>query len=77
MRKLLNLGAYISWIQNHLVQAEYWHDPLAEAEYREKSIFLADINQEKVSTMKEEEFNARWPSFFRIPKKLVWTSCDA
>lgn len=47
MRKLLNLGAYISWIQDHLVQAEYWHDPLNEEEYREKSIFLAEINQEK------------------------------
>lgn len=48
MRKLLNLGAYIPWIQNHLVQAEYWHDPLSEAEYKEKSIFLAEINQENV-----------------------------
>ena len=30
-----------------LVQAEYWHDPLNEEEYREKSVFLAEINQEK------------------------------
>ena len=30
-----------------LVQAEYWHDPLNEEKYRDKSIFLADINQEK------------------------------
>lgn len=30
-----------------LVQAEYWHDPLNEEEYKEKSVFLADINQEK------------------------------
>jgi len=47
MRKLLNFGAYIGWIQKHLVQAEYWHDPIKEEEYREKSIFLADINQER------------------------------
>jgi len=47
VRKLLNLGAYISWIQNTLVQAEYWHDPMNEADYRAKSVFLADINQEK------------------------------
>lgn len=46
MRKLLNLGAYIPWIQNHLAQAEYWHDPLNEEEYRNASVFLADINQE-------------------------------
>lgn len=31
-----------------LVQAEYWHDPLKEEEYRKNSIFLADINQERV-----------------------------
>ena len=31
-----------------LVQAEYWHDPLNEDEYRQKSVFLADINQEQV-----------------------------
>lgn len=32
-----------------VVQAEYWHDPMNEAEYRAKSVFLADINQENVS----------------------------
>lgn len=46
-RELLNLGAYISWIQNGLVQAEYWHDPLKHDEYVQKSVFLADINNEK------------------------------
>jgi palmitoyl-protein thioesterase len=30
------------------VQAQYWHDPLNEAEYKLKSLFLADINQEQV-----------------------------
>ncbi|KAM7449542.1 Palmitoyl-protein thioesterase 1 [Porites harrisoni] len=47
VRKILNEGAYISFIQDNLVQAEYWHDPLNEEEYREKSVFLAEINQEK------------------------------
>ncbi|XP_076361549.1 palmitoyl-protein thioesterase 1 [Tachypleus tridentatus] len=46
IRKLLNYGAYIGWIQSYLVQAQYWHDPLNEKEYKEKSIFLADINNE-------------------------------
>ena len=49
MRKLLNYGAYTDFVQKHLVQAQYWHDPLDEAEYRAKSLFLADINQENVS----------------------------
>jgi len=48
VRRLLNYGAYVSFVQNTLVQAEYWHDPLNEEEYREKSVFLADINNELV-----------------------------
>ncbi|XP_069751799.1 palmitoyl-protein thioesterase 1 isoform X1 [Narcine bancroftii] len=47
LREMLNLGAYRSLMQEHLVQAEYWHDPLNEELYRNKSIFLADINQER------------------------------
>ncbi|KHJ95456.1 palmitoyl protein thioesterase, partial [Oesophagostomum dentatum] len=30
-----------------VVQAQYWHDPLHEEEYKRKSIFLADINNER------------------------------
>lgn len=47
IRRLLNLGAYVEYVQDRLVQAEYWHDPLQENLYRNKSVFLADINQEK------------------------------
>ncbi|XP_052776082.1 palmitoyl-protein thioesterase 1-like isoform X2 [Mya arenaria] len=47
VRKLLNEGVYVPEIQDKLVQAEYWHDPLNEQEYAEKSVFLADINQER------------------------------
>lgn len=47
VRKLLDVGAYVDWVQNLLVQAEYWHDSLNEEEYREKSIFIADINNER------------------------------
>eukprot|EP00092_Neocalanus_flemingeri_P013845 GFUD01014936.1.p1 GENE.GFUD01014936.1~~GFUD01014936.1.p1 ORF type:complete len:308 (-),score=78.98 GFUD01014936.1:58-981(-) len=45
-RRLLNYGAYIGWIQRLLVQAQYWHDPLAEQEYADNSLFLADINNQ-------------------------------
>lgn len=34
-------------MQEHLVQAQYWHDPIKEDVYRNFSIFLADINQER------------------------------
>ncbi|XP_061870612.1 palmitoyl-protein thioesterase 1 isoform X2 [Colius striatus] len=47
IRRALALGAYTPAVQEHLVQAEYWHDPLKEEDYRKNSIFLADINQER------------------------------
>jgi len=46
VRRLLNYGAYVGWIQRLLVQAQYWHDPLAEEEYLENSLYLADINNQ-------------------------------
>jgi len=53
--KLLTTAAYSSWVQKFLVQAEYWHDPFKQEEYVENSVFLADINNERVknSTYKE------------------------
>lgn len=48
IRRLLNLGAYVEAVQSRLVQAQYWHDPLNEDEYKQKSQFLSDINQELV-----------------------------
>jgi len=47
MRRLLNYGAYVGWIQRMLVQAQYWHDPLDDATYRQKSLWIADINNDK------------------------------
>lgn len=32
-----------------LVQAQYWHDPFNDDLYKKHSLFLADINQERVS----------------------------
>jgi palmitoyl-protein thioesterase len=40
--------AYSDLMQKTLVQAQYWHDPLHEDVYREKSVFIADINNERV-----------------------------
>ncbi|KAJ8334766.1 hypothetical protein SKAU_G00404050 [Synaphobranchus kaupii] len=47
IRKKLNSEAYSDFVQKHLVQAQYWHDPLNEDLYRTHSLFLADINQER------------------------------
>lgn len=46
LRKLLHRAAYKEWLQRDLVQATYWHDPLHEEEYRQKSSFLSGINNE-------------------------------
>lgn len=48
IRHALNTGAYSDYIQKHLVQAQYWHDPLNDDLYHKHSLFLADINQERV-----------------------------
>ncbi|CAO2588871.1 Palmitoyl-protein thioesterase 1 [Lemmus lemmus] len=47
IRKTINAGAYSKVVQERLVQAQYWHDPIKEDVYRNHSIFLADINQER------------------------------
>merc|ERR1719411_1153436 len=47
VRDLLNYGAYVDFVQDFLVQAQYWHDPLHFDTYVEKSLFLAEINNEK------------------------------
>jgi len=44
VRKMIDYGVYTPEVQPHLVQAEYWHDPLNEEEYLEKCVFLPDIN---------------------------------
>lgn len=46
IRELLTTAAYHQDVQEHLVQAEYWHDPHQESVYSSKSLFLADINNE-------------------------------
>ena len=46
IRHLLSTGAYEDHVQEHSVQAEYWHDPMREPDYKAKNIFLPDINNE-------------------------------
>jgi len=56
VRQLLNYGAYLSFIQNYLVQAQYWNDPLDQTAYLSGNIFLPDLNNafpQKNSTYKQ------------------------
>jgi len=47
MRMLLSANVYNSFIQHHVIQAQYFKDIDNYEEYLEKSIFLADINNER------------------------------
>ncbi|KAH8386449.1 hypothetical protein KR093_000606, partial [Drosophila rubida] len=62
--QLLNYAAYEDWVQQQLVQATYWHDPLHESKYRLQSSFLADINNELY-------VNERYAENLNKLKKLV------
>ena len=44
MRRLVGLGAYIPWIQDKVVQAQYWHDAVDNESYMKGNIWLPDIN---------------------------------
>jgi len=48
MRSALDYGVYVSFVQDHVVQAEYWQDPFALDEYLEYNVFLPDINNARV-----------------------------
>ncbi|XP_035743523.1 palmitoyl-protein thioesterase 1-like [Vespa mandarinia] len=46
IREALTYGAYSNFVQEKLIQAGYWHDPVKVDEYKRYSLFLADINNE-------------------------------
>ena len=41
---MLDIGAYVSYVQDVLVPAQYWHDPLDTSSYLADCHFLPDIN---------------------------------
>ncbi|CAL8468865.1 g8406 [Coccomyxa elongata] len=47
MQRLLGFGAYLPFIRDRLVQAQYFKDPFALRQYEEHNIFLADINNDR------------------------------
>ena len=61
---MLNWGAYTSFIQSRLVQAQYWHDPLQEETYKEYSQFIGVVNN-------EHEFNQTYKDNLEKLENLV------
>lgn len=47
MRSMVRSGVYTDYIQNRIVQAQYYRDPNNEKVYLEKNRFLPDLNNEK------------------------------
>eukprot|EP00198_Chlamydomonas_reinhardtii_P009607 XP_001698944.1 predicted protein [Chlamydomonas reinhardtii] len=47
MQKLLGAGAYLPYVRDHVVQAQYFKDPLRLPQYLSANPFLPDINNER------------------------------
>lgn len=67
----------VQFVQDRLVQAEYWHDPLHEDQYRNKSVFLADINNDrdtKNETYKRNlmDLNKYVAIFFPVTRRYLY-----
>lgn len=56
MRSIVSHGALLPWVQNRVVQAQYFNprDPRQRDKYLEKAIFLPDINNERPEKRKKE-----------------------
>lgn len=55
MQRLLGWGVYNSWIQNRVIQAQYFKDPAQLDTYFKHSAFLADINAEAYDGRSESD----------------------
>lgn len=64
VRRLLDLGAYLPFVQGISVQAQYWQDPWQEDVYRKDNKFLPDINN-------DGSFNAQYKQNMLSLKNFV------
>ncbi|TPX66757.1 palmitoyl[protein] hydrolase [Spizellomyces sp. 'palustris'] len=64
-RSLLLRGAYLSWVQSRVVQAQYYKDAKNYETYLVKNIFLPDINNER------EYKNSTYATNLKSLKKFV------
>ena len=55
IRLILNLGIYAPIVQQHILPAQYWRDPIHPKHYYEKSAFLPDANQDFIVVDEEVE----------------------
>lgn len=46
MQTLVGKGAYLPWVRDHIIQAQYFKDPTNLGAYLRYSIFLPDVNNE-------------------------------
>ncbi|KAJ3272932.1 hypothetical protein HDV01_005129 [Terramyces sp. JEL0728] len=82
MRSIVKAGAYWSWIQSSVVQAQYYKDWKNLETYLESNIFLPDLNQELPDV--DNKYSDRLKSLKRlilikfdqdrmiVPKETAW-----
>lgn len=46
MRTMVKSGVYSDYVQNRIIQAQYYRDPTNEKRYLERNRFLPDLNNE-------------------------------
>jgi len=46
MQAALHWGAYLPWVRDHIVQAQYFRDPHNLGDYLSRNVFLPDLNNE-------------------------------
>mmetsp|Transcript_35200 Transcript_35200/g.74942 ORF Transcript_35200/g.74942 Transcript_35200/m.74942 type:complete len:355 (+) Transcript_35200:56-1120(+) len=72
MDKLVSLGAYTSFVQNRLAQANYFRDPTRLSSYRQEGHFLPYINNE----VKGKE-NSTYTANFQALNHLVLVMAES
>ena len=73
MQQLVNYGVYTSFVQARSIQAQYVKDPYRLDAYASKSIFLADINNEKAGAKVNTDYKRR---LLRINKLVLFRFRD-
>lgn len=63
-QRMVKKSIYADWVQDRIVQAQYFKDPLRYEEYLQKSRFLADINNERAD--RQPDYAARLKSLDRF-----------
>lgn len=82
MQQLLGAGAYLPYVRDHVVQAQYFKDPLRLPEYLAANPFLPDINNERGPGTRNPIYGTNLASLerlvlYRFAEDDTGTACTA